>query len=484
MRASFSSLLPALFLPLAACSFTTATGFDECTQTSDCADGRVCSAEHYCVQVDCQEVHGATDDPNAIAIGAVIPFTAPDGTQDQSERQDFNASVLALEEVNQRGIGNRQLALYACDTASDDTKLASELDYLLGQKKVVALLTSGSSQTLTAVKKTVPAGVVVMTADATSPEIAATSAQGTAPSGAPVRMLWRTAPSDSIQGQVIAQAILSGGASYQSGGDSYLSGVTRVGILYVDDPYGQGLSEVVATALGTGVTVDREQYARGGDTSAAVSALNDFDPDLTVAIGFPDDLVKILNQADGLSNLSPAAGHRWFFTDAAKDPTLLTVTDPAQLEGALGSTPAQGAGPAYASFASRFKTRFDVDPSQYSFTGHYYDAMYLLALGGAHAVGPAPDYSGQVTGAAIAEGLGMVSSGTSYQLVPSDFTAASAELESGASIDVDGASGHLQFDPSTGEAPSPIEIWRVSGGNFTTVTAVEPTVRTRPAPRR
>lgn len=477
----FVLLALAAAVPLTACSFTTASGFDECTQTSDCGQGRVCS-QNFCVAVNCTEVYGEADAGNAIVLGAAIPFTTPNGTADQSERTDFQAAVLALNEVNQRGIGDRPLALYACDTASDSDQLAGELDYLIQQKKVAAILTSGSSQTLDAVKKTAPAGVLVMTATSTSPEISAAPATASLPGGGTVRMLWRTAPSDSIQGEVIASAIETGGADYMPGGDPYLAGVTKVGILYTDDPYGQGLSEVVATRLDGVKTLDREQYPRGGDATAAVNALNAFDPDLTIAIGFPDDLVKILNQADGLANLSPASGHRWFFSDAAKDPALLAgLTDPGQLEGALGSTPAQGAGPAYQSFASRFQAAYGTDPSSYSFTGHSYDAMYLLALGAAAAVGP-PPYSGEVSGATLADGLTRLSSGTLYQLVPSDFTAASSALENGSTINVDGASGHLDFDPATGEAPSPIELWRVSGTGFQTVGTVEPALRRGPPP--
>lgn len=461
---------------LTACSFTTASGFAECTDTSECGAGRVCS-QNFCVAVNCTETYGATDAGDAIVLGAVIPFTTPNGTEDQSERTDFQAAVLALDEVNQRGVGNRKLALFACDSASDTTKLEAELDYLIDQKKVAAVLTSGSSQTLDAVKKTVPAGVLVMTATSTSPEITATPATASGPGGGSVRMLWRTAPSDSIQGEVIASAVETAGESYAAGGDPYLAGVTKVGILYTDDPYGQGLSEVVATRLNGVKTLDREQYPRGGDASAAVSALNDFDPDLTIAIGFPDDLVKILNQANTLPNLKASAGHRWFFSDAAKDPALLSgLDDKSQVEGALGSTPAQGAGPAYQSFASRFQTAYGTDPTAYSFTGHSYDAMYLLALGAAHAVGPSP-YEGPVTGATIAEGLTHLSAGATFQLVPSDFTGASAALQAGGDIDVDGASGPLNFDPATGEAPSPIEIWRVSGTGFDTVGTVEPSLR-------
>ena len=482
------ALLPLLLL--AACSFTTATGFEECQTTSDCASGKVCS-QNYCISVDCTEAYGATDAGNAIAIGAAIPFTDSTGQTDQSERADFDAVVLALNEINQPGRSPRPFALYACDTHGDATQLASngkagpELSYLIDQKKVAAVITSNSSQTLAAAPVTVASQVLLLSATSTAAEISSTPATAALPDGGSVRMIWRTAPSDAIQGRVIADAIATGGTSYQpDGGDPYLGGISRVGILYVDDPYGQGLSEVVSAALPAGITQQSFQYERGGDAGSAVDSLDAFNPDLTVAIGFPDDLVNILNRADGKTNLSPASNHRWFFTDSAKDPALLSgLTDKTQLENALGSTPAQGAGPAFASFANRFQTAFSpLKANDYSFTGHSYDMMYLLALGSGWAMGPGPDYSGAVTGPAIADGLAHVSGGFCpgdfttgcYQLFPGDFTGAVGALGQHQTIDVDGASGNLNFDPATGEAPSPIEIWRVQGSGFTDIAAVNP----------
>src|SRR6476660_5969685 len=111
-------LLPLLALTLAGCSFTTATGFNECTQASDCGDGRVC-VQNFCVSVNCTESYGATDAGDPIVFGAAIPVTDSTGVVDKSERVDFEAALLALDELNQPGRSPRPIALYACDTQGD-----------------------------------------------------------------------------------------------------------------------------------------------------------------------------------------------------------------------------------------------------------------------------------------------------------------------------------------------------------------------------
>jgi branched-chain amino acid transport system substrate-binding protein len=74
----------------------------------------------------------------------------------------------------------------------------------------------------------------------------------------------------------------------------------------------------------------------------------------------------------------------------------------------------------------------------------------------------------------MAEGLTKVSSGSEpVQLTSVKFTESANELANGRSIDVEGASGSLQFD-ETGEAPSPIELWQVGNNTFNFVENIPP----------
>jgi len=302
--------------------------------------------------------------------------------------------------------------------------------------------------------------VLTISYSATSPEL--TSLQDT--NGGAVGLVWRTSPSDAIQGRVIANLLLN---------DARFSGITKVGILYVNDPYGQGLFNVISEQLSGKRTTSSRFYERRGDVSAAVSQLNATDPDITVLVGFEDDARRIIQQAATESNLSRASGHRWFFTDSVKDVTVLQdTTVRGQVDGSYGTAPAQGAGQAYNAFSSRFLTKYNKDPSDYSFISHAYDAMYLMVLGAAYSQGT----TNAVTGAKMAEGLTKVSTGSSSastQLTSSNFTFLLGEMAAGRTLNLEGASGRLDFDDK-GEASSPIELWRVEGTTFQHVQAIEP----------
>jgi branched-chain amino acid transport system substrate-binding protein len=83
-----------------------------------------------------------------------------------------------------------------------------------------------------------------------------------------------------------------------------------------------------------------------------------------------------------------------------------------------------------------------------------YDATYLLAYS-AVSLGSAP-----LTGAALAGGLKkMVPPGTKVDVGEENINSTFTVLQAGNNIDFNGASGPLDFDVKTGEAPSDIQIW-------------------------
>jgi branched-chain amino acid transport system substrate-binding protein len=454
-----------LALALSGCSLTAAGGLTECESSADCGEDSVCT-EGFCLPLPsgCGQRLGSTD-PDAIPIGAVLPISTssagPDAGVDESEVQGLNAISLALEEVNQRGVGGKEFVLHLCDTAFDPERTKTQARWLVEDRKVVAMLTAGSSQTLAATSVTLPAGVLTMSSSATSPEL--TAVQDTQSGAVAPGLLWRTSPSDLIQGKVIANLLTS---------DARFSSALKVGILYLDDPYGQGLFTVITERLKGKKTTQAAFYSQRGDVTAAVAQMNTFDPDITVLVGFEDDARRIIQAATLQPNLKRESGHRWFFSDSVKDVGILDdATVRAQVDGTFGTAPAQGAGAAFDSFRSRFMTRFsNVDPSNFGYTSHSYDSMYLFALAAAYAQGQ----GGQVTGAKMAEGLTKLSTGTTkLELTPTNFTPASTELAAGRSLNVEGASGSLDFDDA-GEAASPIELWVVEGTGFRKVENIPP----------
>jgi ABC-type branched-subunit amino acid transport system substrate-binding protein len=409
----------------------------------------------------CDRAYGRTDAEDRISLGALLPLGRPkraDGDR-QGQLLLLDAMRLALDEINQRdGISGHPFALYVCDNRDDPALIKEQARYLAEHVKVPAVVTSWSDLTLAASSVTLPRGVVTIAMNATSPELTAVKNPGW-------RLLWRTSSSDVIQGRVMAKLLA---------GSPELGAPKRVGILYQDAPYGQGLAQSLQSALRQipgAPSVHAFQYARDSEVGSVLKLLNAHRPDVTVFIG-NDDKAKVLNAAAEEPNLRRSAGHRWFLSDSCWSPELfMGLTHPEEIDGAYGTGPGHGASKEYDTFADRYETRFGKELSTQAFIPHSYDAIYLLALAAAWASGP--DGKGAVSGTRVAEGLTHLSSGDHFSLTPDAFTAAKVELQAGGSIDVDGTSGKLDFDPATGESAGPVQLWKVTGSGFTIVREIE-----------
>ncbi len=442
------------------CSFTTATGFNPCETDSQCAMDHAC-LENFCTQMTlgCRRQIGEFTSTNRVVFAATLPLSsAPDGgVVDESEQQGLNALALAVDEGNRRdGIKGKKFALIFCDTFGDDAIAKQQLTWLASEMKVVAVVSSGSDQTIAITNVAAVRDVLVISATATSAELIGTFQSNR-------QLVWRTAPPDSLQARVMADLIE---ADYPSD-----AGV-KIGIAYVDTTYGQGLSAGLRARLPPRFEVKEAPYKRNADTTQVVNDLNAFAPKLTMVVGFPPDIRNIVNLAKTKAALSKASGHQWLFSDSAKDPAILSDGTLAELVGSFGTAPAQGAGATFPSFKDRFFTKYAADPASFSFTSHSYDAMYLLMLSAAWATAN----DGAVTGLRMADGMRNVSKGAAYSLSPDNFTGAVTAMQSRISIDVEGASGKLNFDLDAGAPSSPYELWRVEAdGGFTTTRLVEPT---------
>ena len=86
---------------------------------------------------------------------------------------------------------------------------------------------------------------------------------------------------------------------------------------------------------------------------------------------------------------------------------------------------------------------------------------------------------GEISGLGIGRGLRNISAGDEVDIKPSTWISVRANFEAGESIDVVGASGELDYDVTTGETASPIEVWGVQsdgagGYEFTSEDIIEP----------
>ena len=122
-----------------------------------------------------------------------------------------------------------------------------------------------------------------------------------------------------------------------------------------------------------------------------------------------------------------------------------------------------GAGPtqpntetsAYQMFQTAYGERFETAPGP--FTPHAYDAAWLTIYGALWA----HYQDSPLSGIGIARGMRLIDRGSEIAVGPSSWSTAKSEFESGSQLDVQGASGELNYDATTGELLNPIAIWQV-----------------------
>jgi len=453
-------------LALASCSFTTASGFVECNTDADCGAGFAC-VKTYCLPLPdgCSRHAGVFNQANRIPLLAVQPMSSPQGdggiVTDESEVQALRAMSLAVEEVNEReGLKGRKYGLFFCDSNDDKNRGAEQAGWLVKNVGVPAILSSGTGLTNTIATQ---ADRVAAQAMIISPTATGTSLVSLFQSD---KNVWRVAPDDSQQAKVLANEVAQATAGNVN---------LKVVIAHVHSDYGNDFQVALRGELTMrGRQVEAVQFSGGLNPTDALAVVNTIaakSPVATVLIGFAPDVVSIITLASSNPTLRRSAGHLWFFSDSAKDPAILTPVTGPELEGRLGTAPAQGAGAAFGSFSDSFLVRYGIRPDSYSFTSHAFDAAWLTLVATAWAA----QNNGGVTGARMREGMAQLSgTGTPTQLLDTNWSALSNAMLEGRAVNVEGSSGPLDFNLDTGTPSAPYEVWQVLDGGLSTVRLVTP----------
>ena len=441
------------------CGCTAILDFDDCSKDSDCTQfgpGLVCK-DKRCVApgvgpsigtygdllaFPCTRVYGVSPeddyDPSTIILGTLLPASGALATYGPP----IDAAVeLAVEEINQAGgVFGRTLAVVSCDSGTDVEQAKLAATHLAEVAKVPAVVGAAASsitiEVFTKVAK--QQGMLMISPASTSPALTNLPDDG---------LLWRTAPSDAIQGQAIAEYLLA-------------EGFRNVAIILRDDAYGTGLRDAIFDNLcGEAFNCDDDDHlftrSYGADTEAddQSSAIIDmgaqgFQPDVIVLIGFTEDGIAFMN-------LAQKSGYKRFvLTDGTKSNDLIAGVPADVTCQAIGTAPAAPQGTAYQTFALRYESRWKEEPG--AFNAHAYDATYLLGYAMA-----ASYTEGAVTGAELAAGLARLSSGVGVEAGSGPWNATIQQLRNNpeATVDFNGASGALNFNNQTGEALSSIEGW-------------------------
>jgi branched-chain amino acid transport system substrate-binding protein len=437
----------------------------QCQTDTDCAANgpTVMCQNNLCVRDARCSTIGSTD-AGAVVFGALIPMTTDGTTPDPNGPSWRNGLELVVDQLNppvQQGISGSPLGLVVCDTMSDPGQ-AHALAQRLVSEGLQALMSAGSSETLNVADVTIPAGVLLVSGYSQSPEVTFLAAS---PNG--VRLVWRTiAPDQYIVGVVVEEVTPRGADA---------GALPRVAALPRNDAYGQGFYGLFSPAY-----AGPEQAfffdPSGSQDATALANASAFAPNVSVFWAFPNDHVRLLNAIAANGAYAPLRSSSWYFDDQILVPGVVQMlTDPGELEGAhsVAAATYDANSPAYAWLQQEYQSTYGADPGLTPSLASYADAMMLLAVAaGVNAVEGRP-----LDGTHLAEVLGRVSAVDAGPLIPLDpphFTDAVSTLGGGQDIDVQGASGPLNFDAGVGEASSNIDVFQFLDGGFTVVKTVYP----------
>ncbi len=472
-----------MWVALAGGCTLTRTDVSECESSAEChaafGIGFVCNGDGLCDEVEPQPRCTQTYPPDLFdrrfqERGRIVIGNLMDRSNETHVAREGSAE-LAYDQANAAGgLDGRRFGAVFCTVEENpefdglsraDAAIATAefLTEAVGVPAIVGPAASGDTQEVFQAIK--DSGVLVISPSATSPAL--TELDPDVVSNDTPGLLWRTAPSDGLQGAVIAADMLGPGMGRKTP-------VGTVAVIHETGAYGEGLFDVFARAFmdGGGQLELLRPFADDGQLADAIADVGESSVEEVLFISSqPDDISAFLNSASQLPGYD-AKGI--FLTDAAANPDVLSAANPARFDQVRGTRPAP-LDPAldlvYASFIAAYATKFNgQDVRNFSFAANAYDAAWLVVYGAAWAL----FQEDGLTGLNIARGLRRVSDGESIDVRQGGWVSVQQAFGEGRSIDVAGASGPIDYDPDTEETAADIEVWEIQGGQISGIYPVSP----------
>ncbi|MGK2880149.1 MAG: ABC transporter substrate-binding protein [Mycobacterium sp.] len=414
-------------LALAACSSgesgeSTASESSEPSAASTSESAGAAATTPEAVSTDCeppQATAAASPTTTPLKIGTLLPET---GSLAFLGPPMIAGVQVAVDEVNEAGgVLGADVALVTGDSGDTTTDTANAtVDRELSEGVSVIVGAASSSVSLKVVDKIASAGVVMFSPANTADDFVCYQDKG---------MYFRTAPTDVLQAQALAQLITGDGAQ-------------RVVIMALNDPYGTGLATNTAKDLeAAGIPADQIStiiYDPNAQSfNAEVDQAKEFNPEAVAVIGF-EESSKIITRMHEVG-IGPSDGMLVYGTDGNMGNALGEAVGPGLVAGMKGTTPLTEIGP---DFEARLKA---VDPAliDINYGGESYDAVIISAL--------AAEQAKSTAGVDIAANINLVTKdGTKC----TTFAQCRDLVAAGDDIDYDGVTGELAFaaagEPSIG----------------------------------
>lgn len=377
-----------------------------------------------------------------------------------------NAARLALKHANdQGGVDGRKFGLVMCradpeigDSLTGTDAAVEVARYLVDEIGAPAIIGPATSDNTQAVFQAVQDDdVLVLSPSATSAALSDLDPEDV--SDESPGLLWRTAAPDSIQGLAMA-------SDMREPGVGRAQAVSKTAVIHITGPYGGGLADTFASEfMKQGGQVELFPFENDGERDAGITdAPNTSGVEEILFIS--NDVEDIKDFLDTSAGLQSYDGKGIFLSEAAAAQSVIGEVDPTRLPQVRGTRPQPlnfSSDLVYQRFIVSYQAEYDVERDvilNSVFSANAYDAGFLAAYGATWALF---QEEGELGGTTMARGLRKISGGDRVEIGPSSWVTVQQQFEAGNDIDVQGASGPLDYSPETEETSIPIEVWAVDG---------------------
>ncbi len=374
-----------------------------------------------------------------LKIGLLLAFTG--------DLSDFgpaheNAARLAVKEINAAGgVLGQDIEIVTGDTGTDPSQGVSEATRLVQVEGVNAILGALASGVTLPVAESVtgPDHILQISEASTSPALTAANDND---------FLFRTTISDAAQGVVLAKLATD-------------EGLKSVCTMYINNAYGQGLSEIFANNFekaGGTVTAQVPHESEQATYSSELAQCTSGNPDALAALAYPESAGVFLREAVEAGNVKT-----FLFCDGTKSTDMFESLGWDNFDGMKGTAPSSLDLPTGAAFEAAYQAEYGSTPPL-PFMREIYDAVYLVAL--------AAEKAGSTDSTAIRDALRDVANPPGETVSPGTdgYKAALDLIANGNDINYEGASGPVDLDENGDVLIGAIETWHVDAAAKDLVT--------------
>ncbi len=376
-----------------------------------------------------------------LRIGDVLPFTgglaAYGGNMDKAVKLAVGLQNAALKKAGM----SRRVKVVLVDSQDGQTQAAAAVEAAkkeVGEHVNVIIGEMASGATIPMAQSvTIPNHVVLISPTASAPQLTQL-ARGKG-------WVWRTYPSDTLQGKVLAEAALQ----------KYGKGAT-INVGARNDAFGTALEQLFVAQwkkLGGKVGVDMSWNPDQPTYDTEAGQLVSGNPAGFVIIDFPQTFVKF---APSLVRTGKWQASKTLMTEALKDgPTLDGIGQPAL--GLSGTAASAAGGPAGAAFHALWNKAVKGAQPYTGFEGTAFDAANVAFLAALKSCSASP--------AKLKNNLVSVSGSPGTKVTFKQLGTAISLLARHKEIDYEGAFSPVDFSPNGDISSAVYEIWQYDGSS-------------------